>query len=239
MGIGAAFKLNGKDKDKDKERDKGKEGSGEQDSDKTDDDRDNKRRSRHISLRRLSHHPSERLSGEEEDIPASASTSAHDLLASLHHPYGWTAMLEDWFCNGGSPQPPTATQDADTASGNSDDCSLSPKAKSTGELDKRIQPAQKGPYELLIKERLMGIYLAIFIKRECRNLVRGMSKDSVTAGLIGGRVGNKGGVGISINLNGTTLLFLNAHLAGESRPVFPNDAFPHVTQRMRERYNIG
>lgn len=41
-----------------------------------------------------------------------------------------------------------------------------------------------------------------------------MSKSSVTAGLIGGRVGNKGGVGISLNLNGTTLLFINAHLAG-------------------------
>lgn len=36
----------------------------------------------------------------------------------------------------------------------------------------------------------------------------------MTAGLIGGRVGNKGGVGISVNLSGTTLLFLNAHLAG-------------------------
>lgn len=37
----------------------------------------------------------------------------------------------------------------------------------------------------------------------------------MTAGLIGGRVGNKGGVGISVNLDGTTLLFINAHLAGE------------------------
>lgn len=41
-----------------------------------------------------------------------------------------------------------------------------------------------------------------------------MSKSAVTAGLIGGRVGNKGGVGISLNIDGTTLLFLNAHLAG-------------------------
>lgn len=31
--------------------------------------------------------------------------------------------------------------------------------------------------------------------------------------MIGGRLGNKGGVGISVNLDGTTLLFLNAHLA--------------------------
>lgn len=40
-----------------------------------------------------------------------------------------------------------------------------------------------------------------------------MSKSAVPAGLISGRVGNKGGVGISINLAGTTLLFINAHLA--------------------------
>lgn len=37
----------------------------------------------------------------------------------------------------------------------------------------------------------------------------------MTAGLIGGRVGNKGAVGISINLSGTTILIINAHLAGE------------------------
>lgn len=42
----------------------------------------------------------------------------------------------------------------------------------------------------------------------------GTSKSAVTAGLIGGRVGNKGGVGISMKVDGTTFLFLNAHLAG-------------------------
>lgn len=46
------------------------------------------------------------------------------------------------------------------------------------------------------------------------NLCTGASKDAVTTGLIGGRVGNKGGVGISVNVAGTTLLFINAHLAG-------------------------
>lgn len=44
----------------------------------------------------------------------------------------------------------------------------------------------------------------------------GMSKSAVTAGLIGGRVGNKGGVGISLNIDGTTFLLINAHLAGWS-----------------------
>ena len=46
------------------------------------------------------------------------------------------------------------------------------------------------------------------------NCSLGMSKSAVAAGLIGGRVGNKGGVGISLKLAGTSFLFLNAHLAG-------------------------
>jgi hypothetical protein len=84
----------------------------------------------------------------------------------------------------------------------------------------------------------MGIYLAVYINRDIRGLVRGTfkcasefpnrenvsligtSRSAVTAGLIGGRVGNKGGVGVSINLDGTTLLFVNAHLAG-LRPPLP------------------
>jgi hypothetical protein len=43
----------------------------------------------------------------------------------------------------------------------------------------------------------------------------GVSKSAVAAGLIGGRVGNKGGVGVSLNISGTTFLFINAHLAGQ------------------------
>jgi hypothetical protein len=38
----------------------------------------------------------------------------------------------------------------------------------------------------------------------------------VTAGLIGGRVGNKGAVGISLKIANTTMLFVNAHLTGSS-----------------------
>lgn len=49
---------------------------------------------------------------------------------------------------------------------------------------------------------------------EIRLTLTGTSKSVVTTGLIGGRVGNKGGVGVSVNIDGTTLLFINAHLAG-------------------------
>jgi hypothetical protein len=64
----------------------------------------------------------------------------------------------------------------------------------------------------------MGLYLDIYIHGDLRPLVRGAglifnltlilivlpgtSRSAVTAGLIGGRVGNKGGVGISLDLNG-------------------------------------
>lgn len=57
-----------------------------------------------------------------------------------------------------------------------------------------------------------SLYTAIIFS----HLASGMSRSAVTTGLIGGRVGNKGGVGVSVNLDGTTLLFVNAHLAGKS-----------------------
>ncbi|KIO23285.1 hypothetical protein M407DRAFT_27204, partial [Tulasnella calospora MUT 4182] len=43
--------------------------------------------------------------------------------------------------------------------------------------------------------------------------MEGTSKSAVTTGLIGGRIGNKGGVGISLKVAGVSLLFVNAHLA--------------------------
>lgn len=52
---------------------------------------------------------------------------------------------------------------------------------------------RRGPYVLVEKERLMGIYIAVFVARSCEELVEGVSKSRVPAGLIGGRLGNKGG----------------------------------------------
>ena len=49
---------------------------------------------------------------------------------------------------------------------------------------------------------------------KANNLI-GVSKDIVTTGIMRGRIGNKGGVGISLKIAGTTFLFINAHLAGE------------------------
>lgn len=145
-------------------------------------------------------------------------------LASI--PYGWTAILEDWLSHaGGSNLEPSLVGES-KANGE-------PQCLATPNLKRRISTkaavSQKGPYEILIKERMMGLYLAVYVHREIKHLVQGMdvffspvteldivsglSKSSVTTGLIGGRVGNKGGLGISVNVDGTTLLFVNAHLA--------------------------
>ncbi|KAJ7158921.1 inositol polyphosphate phosphatase [Mycena filopes] len=123
-----------------------------------------------------------------------------------HDGTGWTAMIEDWLCHGAR----QATSPTPTPS----DIGVPKPLSARGPPKER-----KGPYQLLIKERMMGLYLAIYIHRELRPLVRGTSRSAVTAGLIGGRVGNKGGVGISVDLDGTTLLFINAHLAAHEGKV--------------------
>lgn len=137
---------------------------------------------------------------------------------------GWTQMVEDWLCHGSGPS--TRSTEISTPR---------PLAK-----QKSIREPRRGPYQLLIKDRLMGIYLALYIHRDLKPLVQGVapatcfqynslhnvgtSKASVAAGLIGGRIGNKGGVGISLKLDGMTFLFLNAHLAGRFLFFLPSSA---------------
>ncbi|EJT46292.1 hypothetical protein A1Q1_05121 [Trichosporon asahii var. asahii CBS 2479] len=73
-----------------------------------------------------------------------------------------------------------------------------------------------GPYVNIIKERLLGMYMSVFVYKGCKHLLEGCDKSYVTAGLAGGRIGNKGGIGVSVNLAGHRLLFVNAHLAAHA-----------------------
>ncbi|KAK0470028.1 inositol polyphosphate phosphatase [Desarmillaria tabescens] len=123
-------------------------------------------------------------------------------------PSGWTSMVEDWLCHGGS-------------------CNMRVSSPTTNDISmpKPLTPRvtskepRKGPYQLLIKERMMGIYLAVYIHRDLKSHVDGTSKSAVTAGLIGGRVGNKGAVGISLKIEGMSFLFLNCHLTAHEGKV--------------------
>jgi hypothetical protein len=162
--------------------------------------------------------------------------------------YGWTGMIEDWLCSGnpsgnpspspGGETPPLQVNGKPISNDNTSPSLHEKKHKAKGReyantplpagLLKDLSPA----YQLIMKERMMGLYMAVFIHRDIRHLVegnydfnpgelddplnqsKGTSRDAVAAGLIGGRVGNKGGVGIGMKIDGTTFLFINAHLAG-------------------------
>ncbi|KZV62675.1 DNase I-like protein [Peniophora sp. CONT] len=210
MGLGAGFKLS----DKEKKRRENREGAGltEEDVEREKDEREKYAEGlRELQARLLKNDSS----GNPDDAAQHAAATS-----------GWTAILESWFCHGEplpehihhhghlgqSPRKPPPPDHLE-------------RAFSTGDIrrESRTKPwaipgiERKGPYEMLVKERMMGLYLCVFVHRDARHLVQGTSRGAVAAGLIGGRLGNKGGVGISLKLAGTTFLFLNAHLAAHDR----------------------
>ncbi|KAJ3813593.1 inositol polyphosphate phosphatase, partial [Lentinula aff. lateritia] len=121
------------------------------------------------------------------------------------HNSGWTSIVEDWLCHGSSM--------ARAASPAISDIGIHKPLSSRTALTVKESTAKKGPYQLLCKERLLGIYLAMYVHRDLKPLVESTSKAFVPAGLLGGRWGNKGGVGISAKIYGRSFLFLNCHLA--------------------------
>lgn len=91
---------------------------------------------------------------------------------SFHDPQwhsGWSSVLEDWLCNGGGC---AAHQKATAANP-----VVPPSPGLHRNVAERIptkEPfAGKGPYQQLIKHRMMGLYLAVYVHRDIRHLVRG------------------------------------------------------------------
>lgn len=80
-------------------------------------------------------------------------------------------------------------------------------------------PLSLGAYELVAKERCYMMYMAVYVWRGCLDRVTKTSQGHVKSGLLAGRVGNKGAVGISLKLGLSRLLFVNAHLAAHEGKV--------------------
>jgi hypothetical protein len=208
MGLGGGFKWSKDDDEKEKEHKEGhRPSSKEKDKDPEKDER---------------RHSSEHNRTLDAPLPATPTPSVKE-KEKERHAVGWSAILEDYFSRGtGSINAnsalsiPAATSKQASSSSTS---SLSPEHLLPPTSVWKLPPGgpdihRLGPYELITKERMMGLYLAVYVHRDSRDLVNGHSKSAVTAGLIGGRLGNKGGVGVSLNFNGTSFLFINAHLAG-------------------------
>ena len=227
MGLGGGFKWSKDDDEKEKEH-KEEHKEKERHKSKPTKDKDLEKDERR--------HSSEHTRTFDTPLPAKASTPTPSIKEKEKekesHAMGWSAILEDYFSRGISSvdvrrglSTPVTTPSTSRQVNSSRSTSFS----STVHLQPPASPAQPGssnknvvskllprlgPYELVTKERMMGLYLAVYVHRDSGDLVQGHSKSAVTAGLIGGRLGNKGGVGISLNFNGTSFLFINVHLAG-------------------------
>ncbi|KAI6155377.1 hypothetical protein BKA82DRAFT_196077 [Pisolithus tinctorius] len=195
MGLGAGIKIGTADKDREKDKEK-------------DDKEHRDHQDRHP------HTLSQKRKDKEKDEGNRSWKSSDDLSEQVvsYNQSGWTSILDHWLCHRTQANPHFNGDPA------LKDIGSSPKRQS---LHRRVtvKESDKGPYVHLIKERMMGVYLSVYIHRDLRHLVQGTSKSAVTAGLIGGRVGNKGGVGISLKIDGSTFLFLNAHLAAHEGKV--------------------
>ena len=111
-----------------------------------------------------------KLKDKEKELVSPAESEPD--LASI--PYGWTAILEDWLSHAGGSNldPPSFGRNSPHRAGGDPQCALVPALKRR--ISTKATLSQKGPYEILIKERMMGLYLAVYVHRETKHLVRGM-----------------------------------------------------------------
>jgi hypothetical protein len=103
---------------------------------------------------------------EKDDIMSRGKTSEESLELLSQHPSSWTSMVGNWLCytNCALATPSSPTDFEDGSSTTTPGSAHIPSKKER----------RKGPYQLLIKERLMGMYLAVYINRDIRGLIRGM-----------------------------------------------------------------
>lgn len=80
----------------------------------------------------------------------------------------------------------------------------------------RVAVKESLPTEYRYKEikviRMVGIMMLVYVKESLENAITLTDADSVATGFMG-ILGNKGGVGVRMDLHNTSLCFVNAHLA--------------------------
>ncbi|KAF8977033.1 inositol polyphosphate 5-phosphatase [Entomortierella lignicola] len=77
--------------------------------------------------------------------------------------------------------------------------------------EKHMQAAIGSSYVMLKTETMAALHIAVFIWKPIENLVSAVDSSTVATG-IGGILGNKGAVAVSVYLGSTSFLFVNAHL---------------------------
>lgn len=111
------------------------------------------------------HRSSKRSLRGEKDVDALRSRRSPEDSPHEGPPSGWTSMIEDWLCNAGSNGIRVVTPSASEIS--------MPRPLAARCLTKEQKEQKRGPYQLLTKDRMMGIYLAVYIHRDLRPFVQG------------------------------------------------------------------
>ncbi|KAG0334813.1 inositol polyphosphate 5-phosphatase [Podila horticola] len=99
--------------------------------------------------------------------------------------------------------------------------------------EKRLQTALGPDYVMLKTETMAALHIAVFIWKPIEDLVSAVDSSTVATG-IGGIVGNKGAVAISVYLGSTSFLFVNAHLtAHQSNTHARNSDYKRIIQELQ------
>lgn len=143
-------------------------------------------------------HPNKQksLSVHEDDSPPPGMASSPSVKPSLpgQPTSGWSHILEDWYCRGvgsvhgvkpvlseNSGSSPTTSNNPEDGSTSSTPISSPPTLSVGWKTEDGVPDAPPtsnsspatGPYELLMKERLLGIYIAVFVHKEVKPFVKG------------------------------------------------------------------
>ena len=100
--------------------------------------------------------------GVHDEVEISEKEETRDINAYDKALAGWTQQVEDWLCHGlGSKTGSPSSAEIGT-----------PKPLIR---QRTCREPRRRPYQLLIKDRLMGIYLALYIHRDLKPLVQGIT----------------------------------------------------------------
>ncbi|KAG0274468.1 inositol polyphosphate 5-phosphatase [Linnemannia exigua] len=99
--------------------------------------------------------------------------------------------------------------------------------------EKHLQTALGPDYVMIKTETMAALHIAVFIWKPIEDLVSAVDSSTVATG-IGGIVGNKGAVAISVYLGSTSLLFVNAHLtAHQGNTQARNSDYKRIIQELQ------
>ncbi|ORZ28711.1 hypothetical protein BCR41DRAFT_3172 [Lobosporangium transversale] len=99
--------------------------------------------------------------------------------------------------------------------------------------EKYLQKSLGPDYVMIKTETMAALHLAVFIWKPIEDLVTAVDSSTVATG-IGGIVGNKGAVAISVYLGSMSFLFVNAHLtAHQNNTQARNNDYKRIIQELQ------